>query len=594
MFSPRGRPVGLNKNAMRVPKAKTPDALTSAFRASRGYFIAAALFSCGINVLYLASPIYMLQVYDRVLSSGSTTTLIMLTVALLMALATLAGLDLIRSRVLTRASVRLDRCLSAAVVEATAERGGSGATSQPLRSFDTFRQFVTGPGIHAVLDLPWAPLYIAVIFLLSPVLGAFALASALLLIGLAFVNEFLVREPLADANESAARNYAFTEMGLRNSEVIRAMGMVDGFLQRWGGDRRRVLKQQMTASDRAAAVSGLIRFLRLSMQSMILGLGAYLAIDRLITVGAIFAGSLLLGRALQPVEQMVGSWRNLVTARSAYRRVSELIAAKATEGEPLALPRPAGDLAVEGLSYAPRGNSALILRNVTFALGRGEVLGIVGPSGAGKSTLARALVGVISPMAGVVRLDGADVSKWPHRRLGRHLGYLPQDIELFADTVASNVGRFGAATDDEIVEAAQLAGVHEMILRLPEGYETQLGEGGAALSGGYRQRIGLARAVLGKPSLVVLDEPSSNLDTEGDAALADCISALKQNGTTVVIVSHRTATLAAVDKILLLRDGIVEAFGERSEVMMRFARVAASARPAAHPVAVASARGGAA
>jgi ATP-binding cassette subfamily C protein len=550
-----------------------PAETTRAFEACRGYFVTAALFSLAINLLYLAAPLYMLQVYDRVMSSGSTVTLMMLTVILLVALAALASLDSVRARVLTRASVRLDRLLAGRVVAATVEgRGNETVRSQPLRDFDTFRQYITGSGIHAVFDLPWAPIYIGVIFLLHPILGFFALGSAVVLFFMALANQWVVRQPLAEANMIATRVYNFTEMSLRNAEVVRALGMVDGLVRRWGRDRNRVLDRQTVASDRAAAMSSTIRFLRMSMQSIILGLGAYLAIQRLTTAGAIFAGSLLLGRALQPVEQVVGSWRNLVSAASAYRRVRDLLQANPEHQRTIALPRPHGRVSVEGVSYALPGTNKFILQNVSFDLDAGQALGIIGPSGAGKSTLARHLVGVLRATAGAVRLDEADVSIWSHHSLGRHLGYLPQDIELFADTVAANNSRFQPDADAEIVQAAQLAGVHEMILRLPNGYETEVGEGGAVLSGGYRQRIALARAVFGDPSLVVLDEPSSNLDSEGDAALADCVTQLKQRGTTVVIISHRPATLATVDKILLLRDGRVETFGERAEVMARLTR----------------------
>ncbi len=535
--------------------------------------MSAALFSLAINVLYLAAPLYMLQVYDRVMSSGSIVTLVMLTIILLVALAALAGLDSVRARVLTRASVRLDSLLAGRVVAATVDgRGNQTVLSQPLRDFDTFRQYITGGGIHAIFDLPWAPIYIGVIFLLHPLLGFFALGSAIVLFLMALANQRFVRQPLAEANIIATRVYNFTEMSLRNAEVVRALGMVDGLIRRWGRDRNRVLDRQTVASDRAAAMSSAIRFLRMSMQSIILGLGAYLAIERLTTAGAIFAASLLLGRALQPVEQVVGSWRNLVSAAGAYRRVRDLLQANPEHPRTIALPRPHGRVSVEGVSYALPGTNKFILQNVSFRLDAGEALGIIGPSGAGKSTLARHLVGVLRATSGVVRLDDADVSIWSHHSLGRHLGYLPQDIELFSDTVAANISRFQADSDPEIVQAARLAGVHEMILRLPNGYETQVGEGGAVLSGGYRQRIALARAAFGDPSLVVLDEPSSNLDSEGDAALAECVTQLKQKGTTVIIISHRPATLATVDKILLLRDGRVETFGERTEVLTRLTR----------------------
>jgi ATP-binding cassette subfamily C protein len=532
------------------------------------------MFSLAINLLYLAGPLYMLQVYDRVISSASEVTLVMLTLALLLAFLALAGLDAVRARVLTRASIRLDQKIAARIMTAIIDRsaGFGGARSQLLRDFDTFRQFITGMGIHAVFDLPWAPIYIGVIFVLHPALGAFALGCSILLILMAFLNEWIVKPPLTESNEAASRNYNFTEMSLRNTEVVRAMGMTGGLLKRWSRDRNRMLERQVVASDRAAAMQSVIRFLRLSMQSLILGLGAYLVIERLATVGAMFAASILLGRALQPVEQIVGSWRNLVSARAAFLRVRELLAANPPRETGLSLPRPQGQLLVEALTYVPPLSNKPILRGVAFKIEPGEVLGIIGPSGAGKSTLARHIVGVLKPSAGAVRLDGSDVSVWGRTSLGNHLGYLPQDIELFADTVAANISRFQDGDDREVILAAQMAGVHDMILRLPEGYDTQVGEGGAVLSGGYRQRVGLARAVYANPGLIVLDEPSSNLDADGDAALTDCIMQLKKRGTTVVIISHRPSTIGVVDKILVLRDGVAEMFGPRAEIMSRLTR----------------------
>ena len=544
-------------------------------RACRGYLLTAATFSLAINLLYLAAPLYMLQVYDRVISSSSEVTLLMLTIGLLIAFVTLAGLDAVRARILTRASIRLDRLMAPRVMTAAIERlpSAGGASSQVLRDFDGFRQFITGPGIHAIFDLPWAPIYIAVIFVLHPLLGAFALGSSVLLVIVALVNEWMVRPPLNQSNEAAARNYSFTEMSLRNAEVVRAMGMIEDLLRRWSRDRDRMLERQVTASDRAASMTSLIRFLRLTMQSVILGLGAYLVIERTATVGIMFAASILLGRALQPIEQIVGSWRNLISARSTYRRLHDLLVAHPPRETVLSLPRPNGRVAVDSISYSIPGMSKPILRAVTFHIEAGGVLGVIGPSGAGKSTLARHIVGVLSPYAGVVRLDGADVAKWPQASLGRHIGYLPQDIELFADTVANNICRFRIADDAEIVQAARLAGIHDMILRLPNGYETEVGEGGTVLSGGYRQRIGLARAVYGNPSLVVLDEPSSNLDGEGDAALAKCITQLKIQGTTVILISHAPSTLNVVDKLLVIKDGVAEMFGPRAEVLAQLRRV---------------------
>jgi ATP-binding cassette subfamily C protein len=557
-----------------VASKSKSDELRRVLQACRSYFLTAGLFSLAINLLYLASPLYMLQVYDRVISSASIVTLVMLTIALLVSLGALASLDWVRSRVLTRTSIRLDRFLAGRVVAATVENAarGGGSGSQPLRDFDNFRQFITGSGIHAVFDLPWAPIYIGVIFVLHPLLGAFALGSAIVLVMMALLNERLVHGPLIEANEAASRNYRFTEMSLRNSEVVQAMGMMPGLLRRWDRDRNLVLERQTAASDRAAATSSIIRFLRLAMQSIILGLGAYLVIERSTTVGTMFAASILLGRALQPVEQTVGSWRNLTSARTAFQRIKALLIANPLRDPALTLPRPAGRISVEGLSYVVPGTNRPILRGISFKTEAAEIIGVIGPSGAGKSTLARQIVGVLAPSAGAVRLDNADVYSWPRETLGRHIGYLPQDIELFADSVAMNINRFGAGEDMETVQAAQMAGVHEMILRLPNGYETQVGEGGAVLSGGYRQRIGLARAVFGNPSLVVLDEPSSNLDSDGDTALADCIMQLKKRGTTVVIISHRPTTIGLVDKILLMREGAAEMFGSRTEVLARLSR----------------------
>jgi ATP-binding cassette subfamily C protein len=556
-----------------LPKS---DEIRSVFHACRSYFLTALVFSLAINLLYLAAPLYMLQIYDRVISSASNVTLVMLTVVLLVALSALAGLDIVRSRTLTRAGVRIDRLLGGRIVAATIEgagRSGTASRGQALRDFDNVRQFVTGAGIHAIFDMPWAPIYIAVIFMLHPVLGAFAFACAVLLIAMALINEWIIKGPLTEANETASKNYAFTEMSLRNSEVVQAMGMMPGLLQRWRRDRYKVIERQKTASDRAAVTSSIIKFLRLAMQSLILGIGAYLVIERQVTIGAMFAASILLGRSLQPVEQVVGSWRNIVSARAAFQRVKRLLLEHPLREDTFALPRPKGRLALEDLLYAPFRGVKPILRGVSFRIEPGEVLGIIGPSGAGKSTLARHIVGVLTPTSGVVRLDGADVSIWPREQLGKHVGYLPQDIELFADTVAANISRFRSDADDnEVVEAAKKAGVYDIILRLPQGFETNVGEGGAVLSGGIRQRIGLARAVYGKPSLVVLDEPSSNLDSDGDVALLSCVGDLKAQGTTVIIVTHRPNTLGVVDKLLVLRDGMIESIGPRDEVIQKLSQ----------------------
>jgi PrtD family type I secretion system ABC transporter len=388
-----------------------------------------------------------------------------------------------------------------------------------------------------------------------------------LLLGvLALVSELRLAQPLRASRAAAVRSQAFADMATRNVEAVIAMGMLDGMLRRWSEDRLVHRVAQSTASERLLAATGLAKFLRLVMQSLVLGLGAYLAVIQQVNAGAIFASSFLLGRALQPLEQLIAGWRHAIVARASYLRLVKALNAADLSPQNLSLPRPEGNLGVENLHITVPGGTKFLLRAVSFKLKAGEVLGVVGPSGAGKSSLAKALVGVLAPAAGLVRLDGADLETLPRHERGAILGYLPQDVELFADTVAANIARFRTGVDEEVVQAAQLAGVHEMILRLPQGYNTQIGEGGAVLSGGYRQRIALARAVFGNPSFVVLDEPSSNLDGEGDIALAHCLAQLRQRRCTVVLVSHRPTTLSYADHILLLRQGKVEAFGPRDEI----------------------------
>jgi ATP-binding cassette subfamily C protein len=552
-----------------IGMVRTHSAFTRHLRSSGAHFGTAGAFSLAINLLYLAGPLYMLQVYDRVVPSGSQITLLMLTLVLLLSYLALAGLDAARAHVLTRASVRLDRQIAPRVMTAMIDRaaGPGAARGQLLQDFDNFRQFISGSGIHALFDLPWAPIYIGVIFMLHWVMGVFALVCAVILVLMALANEWLVGSPLTEANAAASRNYSFTAASLRNVESIRAMGMTEGLLNRWAVDRDRALERQVVASDRAATMQSIIKFLRLSMQSLILGLGAYLVIERDVSAGAMFAASLLLGRALQPVEQIVGGWRGLVSARGAVCRLADLFAATPPTERSLVLPRPAGKLSVENLAALMPGTNRTVLRGVSFEMAAGEVLGVIGPSGAGKSSLSRHLVGALMPTAGTVRLDGADASAWPQNGFADHVGYLPQEIELFADTVAANISRFRPGDDGAVIRAAQMAGVHELILRLPKGYETEIGDGGAMLSGGLRQRIALARAVYGTPSLVVLDEPSSNLDGQGDLALAHCIQHLKEQKVSVVLVSHRPHTINVVDKLLVLQDGAVMTFGSRAEVL---------------------------
>jgi PrtD family type I secretion system ABC transporter len=441
-------PTADSEDVIRMTPARDRDDLKLALRSCLPYFGAAALFSCGINLLYLASPIYMLQVYDRVMSSGNHYTLAMLTVALLLALATMAALDMVRARVLVRCGVAFDAKLSLRLMTALIDRGvatGSTKHAQLLRDLDQFRQFLTGPALHAIFDLPWMPIYVGVLCLLHPILGLVALAGAVLLLGLAMLNELITGRPLRRANDAAVRTYGFTDAALRNAEVIQAMGMQGGLLAGWSADRREMLLAQAIASERNATMTAFIKFLRLFLQSLILGVGAWLALDRAVTPGVIFAGSLLMGRALSPIEQVVGAWKSFITARQSYRRVRALLDAEPVRGFGMQLPRPQGRLSVERLVFAPPGADKPLIKGVTFELPAGQGLGLIGPSAAGKSTLARLLVGAWKPQVGAVRLDGADVYNWNRDDFGRHVGYLPQDIELFAGTVRDNICRFQEA-----------------------------------------------------------------------------------------------------------------------------------------------------
>ncbi len=554
--------------------------LMQAFAACRSHFLAAALFSMGVNVLYLTYPIFMLQVYGRVLSSHSEATLIMLILAATIGLITMSALDVVRARVLTRASLRLDEQLSARLVAALVDRGTqvrNEQRGQALRDFDTVRQFVSSQGAHALFDLPWAPIYMVIIFMLSVWQGWFAVIGALVLIMVSIFNELATRAPLQKANAVAVQNYAFTEASLRNAEVIQAMGMLPGLLNRWRKGRNEVLTQQANASDRAAWFSGIIRFIRMWLQVGILGLGAFLVIEEQINAGAMFVGMILLSRALAPIEQFVGASRSFSGARQAFGRINRLLLEVPASQAGMPLPPPQGALAVEGVIYSLPGQQRPILSGISFRLEPGEVLGLIGPSASGKSTLARLLVGIHRPNAGHVRLDGADVYQWRFGNLGPHVGYLPQDIELFSGNVRDNICRFSASSSERIVAAAQKAGVHELILRLPQGYETNLGEGGAGLSGGQRQRIALARALFGQPQFLVLDEPNSNLDTEGEQALANTVAQLKVEGVTVVIITHRPSLLSHADKILALKDGHIARFGPKDQVLAQLAAPASAA-----------------
>lgn len=538
------------------------------------HFLVAAFFSLAINLLYLTSPLYMLQVYDRVLASGSEATLVALTLVAGLAFLALGLLDAARAQVLNRAGIRIDEVATRLLYPAVFERPAgphTGQRGQAFRDLDMVREFVAGNGLAALFDLPWLPVYLAILFVLHPVLGLIATAGALLLLALAGLNELLIRRSTGEAVESTIRNHGAMESGLRNVDTIRAMGMLDGLTAVWRRGRGRQIGLQAIARNRGAWIQSVIKIVRLMLQSLMLGAGAWLVIEQQMTAGAMFAGTILATRALAPVEQAVGVWRALISARLAYRRLDRVLEASgAPAGEATALPTPQGTVSVDGLVLAVPGGDKPILKGLSFQVKAGDVVGVVGQSGSGKSTLARLLVGAIRPSAGAVRLDGADVYTWDRADFGRHVGYLPQEVELFPGSVRDNIARFGPATDEDVVEAAKRADVHELILRLPKGYDTMLGEDGFKLSVGQRQRVALARAFLGEPRLVVLDEPNTGLDAEGEVALARSIQRLKRAGRTVILVAHWPRLMKLADTLLVLRNGTVEAYGPAEEIRARY------------------------
>jgi len=558
-------------SSLKLPNNEIGQALTD----FRGAFRSVGVFSAIINFLMLVPSLYMLQVYDRVLSSRNETTLLMLTLMVVGAYLLMNGLEFVRSFVLIRVGAQLDMKLNKRVYTAAFEqnlkRAGSNA-GQSLQDLTTIRQFVTGQSLFAFFDAPWFPIYLAMIFLFDWVLGVFALCGTSVLIALAYANEVLTRKPLSEANSMAVAAGALATNNLRNAEVIEAMGMLPNLMSRWFSLHGRFLLLQADASEKASIVSASSKFVRVAMQSLILGLGALLVLEDRITPGMMIVGSILIGRAMSPVDQLINVWKGWSSTRSAYDRLSELLTSNPPRLQGMPLPKPKGQLSVESVTAAPPGSAVPVLRNLHFGIAAGDVLGVIGPSGSGKSTLARLLVGVWPAAGGKVRLDGADVYQWNKDELGPHLGYLPQDIELFGGTVGENIARFGEVDSVKVIEAAQRAGVHDMILHLPKGYDTLLGDGGSGLSGGQKQRLGLARAMYGNPSLIVLDEPNSNLDDFGEQALLAAITDLRQRGTTLVIITHRTSAIGITNKLLLLRDGTAQIFGPTQQVLAELAK----------------------
>lgn len=571
------------------PHHRPDDELRSALKASRDSFLFAGFFSLFINLLMLTPALYMLQLYDRVLVSRSGSTLIMLTLLLVWLFVVMGLLEVLRSRILVRVSARLDMQLHPRLFGAMFDarlRDGRGAGTQPIEDLSSLRQFLTGNGLFAFFDAPWMPIYIGVLFLLHPLIGVFAIFAGVVLLSLAVANEMSTSKPLSKANGLAISARSYLGGNLRNTEALEAMGMLPRIHGRWLERHREALRLQALASDRAAFLSNSSKILRMLFQSLTLGLGAYLVLRQEISPGGMIAASILLGRALGPIDQLIGGWKGFLATRSAYKRLHDLLNSIPLRPRFMPLPAPDGRVSLEGVLAVPPGSTLTVLRGVQLDIAAGEVIGIIGPSAAGKSSLARVLLGVWPVAAGKVRLSGADISHWNRDELGPYIGYLPQDIELFDGTVSENIARFGEVDPERVVAAAKRAQVHDMILRLPKGYDTSIGEGGAVLSGGQRQRIGLARAMYDKPVLIVLDEPNSNLDDQGELALLKAIAQLKSEGTTVIIITHRPSLLGSVDKILVLREGHVEMFGPRDQVLAQFARPTAVSRPAAGAISV--------
>ena len=554
-----------------MSNTQTANELRDSLEACRAYFLYAALFSAAVNILLLTPIIYMLTVYDRVVASGSMSTLLMLTLLMMALLLAVGGFEWVRSTILIGASNRLEQLLRKRVSDATFKRalitGGLISNAQPLSDLTSLRQFMTGNGLFAFFDAPWFPIYIFVMFLFHPWFGVAGILAGAVMVILALANNSATDALLKEANEKSNQANSRFQSSLRNSEVVAALGMSEDVAKSQNKLSNEVLEKQTEASQKAAALNGLSKSFRLISQSLLLGLGAYLALNQEISPGMMIAGSLLLGRALAPIDMLVGTWKGFSLATAQYNRLKDLLEKIPLESDRMSLPAPAGTISVEQATVVPPGSRNPVVRGVSFELQAGEMLGIVGPSASGKSTLARALLGIWPTYAGKVRLDGADISSWDRIELGPHVGYLPQDIELFDGTIAENIARFREAPSDDVVAAAQLAGVHELVLRLPQGYDTKIGSTGGALSGGQRQRIALARAVFGSPKYLILDEPNSNLDDQGEKELVLALNRIKSSGCTTLVITHRTMILQCVDKMLVLKEGQRAAFGPRNDVL---------------------------
>ena len=571
------------------PAGSTPRTeLAETLRACRSSYIGVAVFTAVLNVLYLTGSFFMLQVYDRVIPSRSVPTLVALCVLALGLYGFQAVLDIVRNRVLIRIAggfaETLDRRIYHLLVKLPLRAPQMGGF-EPVRDLDSIRTFMSGGGPAALFDLPWMPLYLGICYLFHPLIGLTATVGALILVGITFLTEVKVRQPSIEVSSLSARRTSLAEASRRNSEVLHAMGMVGRFSAQWADYGRRYVGAHQRAGDITGGMGSFSRALRMALQSAVLAVGAYLVIKQQATAGIIIAGSILSARALAPVEQVIAQWRVFVSARQSWHRLNNLLARIPEDRDVMELPKPKTSLSVETVSVAPPGVNMLVARDIAFGLKAGQGLGIIGPSASGKSSLARTLVGVWRPVTGKVRIDGATLDQWSSEALGEHIGYLPQDMELFAGTVAQNIARLEPEPDSKkVIAAAQAAGVHELILGLPNGYETEMGEGGTSLSAGQRQRVGLARALYGDPFLVVLDEPNSSLDHDGEEALTRAIMSVRARGGIAIVIAHRPSALAAVDQLLVMRGGKQQAFGPKDAVLRETLKAASP--PAGVPTAV--------
>lgn len=567
-----------------VPGTTPRSELGEALHSCRSAFVGVGVMSLMINLLYLTGSFFMLEVYDRVLPSRSLPTLVGLVI--------LAGglyiaqgfLDVIRSRILVRIGSSLDDSLSERVYDTVVKLpligGGKGEGLQPLRDLDSIRSFLSSAGPGALFDLPWLPLYLGICFVFHPLIGVTALVGALVLVGLTIATEIMTKLPAQRSTGYAARRNDLATSSRRNAEVLVAMGMAGRMAKRWNETNRDYMASQQSASDVAGGLGGAAKVLRMFLQSAVLAVGAWLVINQQATAGIIIAGSILSARALAPVDLAIAHWKGFVAARQGWHRLNKLLARMPVRDEPTLLDAPSKKIAVEAVSVVPPADQRIVAQDVSFVLDAGNGLGIIGPSGSGKSSLLRALVGVWRPVRSNVRFDGAALDQWSPDVLGKHVGYLPQDVELFAGTIAQNISRFVPNADSaDIIAAAREAGVHDMIVRMREGYDTQVGDHGSVLSAGQAQRVALARALYGKPFLVVLDEPNSNLDTEGDEALTRAIQSVRARGGIAIVVAHRPVGIEAVDMVLFMRDGRVQAFGPKEQVLTQVLQRPAAPAP---------------